>query len=110
MWISVYYGIQKGGCLFTGTLTYNLPCTCFCFCKTHTNSGYHTLTPIEFPVHLLFLSCLDGSCDEDCALQRHVFGLIQDSVLWHALSLGHSSQAAASPFDPSREIHLHYLI
>lgn len=68
------------------------------------NSYYHTLTVTKFPIHLLF------PCDKDRALQRHVFSLILDSVLWHELSLAHSDETVASPFDPSREIHLDYLI
>jgi len=75
-------------------------------------SGDRTPAVIECPVHLFFPSygpsCLGGSSDDDCALQWHVCGLIQDSVLLHELSL--ASEAAASPFDPSREIHLDYLI
>lgn len=51
-----------------------------------------------------------ASFEHQCALQWHVCGLIQDSVLWHELSLLHSSETAASPFDPNREIHLDYLI
>lgn len=40
----------------------------------------------------------------------HVCGLILDSVLCLELRLNRSSETAASPFDPSSEIHLDHLI
>lgn len=43
-------------------------------------------------------------------LRGHVFSFNPGFGTWHELSLGHSSQADASPCDPSGEIHLDYLI
>lgn len=73
------------------TLTYNHPVTCFH--QTVTTTPWQ---PLSF--HLLF--SLPSRLDNDRTLQGHVFGLIQDSVLWHELSLVRSAETAASPFDP----------
>lgn len=98
-----YYGIQTDRRPSSDTVTYS-PLVLL------SAGGNHTLIVITFPAHLWFSPSLLARLAIDCAPRGHVFSFNPGFGTWHELSLGHSSQADASPFDPSREIHLDYLI